>query len=542
LCGPFQTPLIGGAKYFLIIERKSKISSQMEEGNVSINHCTEAGINHKISPPYTPQHNPFSERGNRSVLEKARCIMLQSKLPMKYWAEAVSTATFLCNLIPKHEDQKTPYEIWYNTKPSLHRLKPFGCKAWLKIPTNHIKNKLGPKAWDGIFLGYENLASSFCILRLIDQKIIINRHVVFDEEKFPSLPSQQQSTEDVFKSFPSSNQMIEEEDTEESSSSTDSMSDEEEETYVDALEHQPSRIRIIGPRHPTLISSEINSNNILPYPRRQARANLANSNQVPKTFNEAITSPNKDEWNLAIKKELQNIENLKVWTLRERKDNDHPITSTWIFKEKTDDSGRVTKHKARLCAHGFHQIAGLDYQSTFSPTGRLSSLRASISFAAIYGYEFHQMDVQSAFLNAPLQEEICLEIPQGVPANKETQVLQLNKALYGLKQASLAWYKHLSNWLITSNFQCSITDPCVFWRKGKKPIWIYIHVDDLAIFGPNLNEFKEEIKSEFDIKDLGKANLLLEIKISHFNDGFGLNQEHYIKELADKYNIKDLVP
>ncbi|MBW0560830.1 hypothetical protein O181_100545 [Austropuccinia psidii MF-1] len=152
------------------------------------------------------------------------------------------------------------------------------------------------------------------------------------------------------------------------------------------------------------------------------------------------------------------------------------------------------------------------------------------------------MDVQSAFLNAPLQDEILLEISQGVSANKETQVLQLNKSLYGLKQASFAWYKHLSNWLITSNFQFSIINPCVFWRKGKKAIWIYIHVDDLAIFGPDLNYFKKEIKREFDIKDLGKANLLLGIKINNFNDGFAPDQQHYIKELAEKYNIKDLVP
>ncbi|MBW0528506.1 hypothetical protein O181_068221 [Austropuccinia psidii MF-1] len=152
------------------------------------------------------------------------------------------------------------------------------------------------------------------------------------------------------------------------------------------------------------------------------------------------------------------------------------------------------------------------------------------------------MDVQSAFLKALLKEEICLEIPEGVPANKSTQLLQLNKALYVLKQASLAWYKYLSNWLITSDFQCSLTNPCVFWRKGKKPIWIYIHVDDLVIFGPDWNEFKKEIKSKFEMKDLGKANLLLGIKINHFNDGFGLDQEHYIKELAYKYKMKDLIP
>ncbi|MBW0532219.1 hypothetical protein O181_071934 [Austropuccinia psidii MF-1] len=207
-----------------------------------------------------------------------------------------------------------------------------------------------------------------------------------------------------------------------------------------------------------------------------------------------------------------------------------------------DDSGKTIEYKACLCAHGFHQIAGLDYQSTFAPTGRLSSLRTLISFAAINKYEFHQMDVQSAFLNAPLKEDICLEIPQGVSADKETQVLQLNKALYGLKQASLAWYKHLSDWLMISGFKCSLTDPCVFWREGGNPIWIYVHVDDLAIFGPDLEDFKKEIKTKFEMKDLGKANLLLGIKINHLNDGFSIDQEHYIDELAEKYKIKDLIP
>ncbi|MBW0477147.1 hypothetical protein O181_016862 [Austropuccinia psidii MF-1] len=279
-------------------------------------------------------------------------------------------------------------------------LKPFGCKAWLKIPTNSIKNQFNSKAWDSIFLGYENEASSYCILRLSDQKIIISRHVIFYEEKFPSLPSQKQFSEDVVRIFSNPIQTADKEtqlnsNIEESSSNVDesSLSSENEETYVDALEQQPKRICVIGPRHPTIISNEIDSNNILPFSQRHTRANLTKITQIPKTFNEAMASPNKEQWNLAIKKELQNMENLNLWTPRNRTDNDHPITSTWVFKEKEEDSGRIIEHKACLCAHGFHQISGLDYQSTFAPTGRLSSLRALVSFAAIYKFNFHQMDV-----------------------------------------------------------------------------------------------------------------------------------------------------
>ncbi|MBW0536646.1 hypothetical protein O181_076361 [Austropuccinia psidii MF-1] len=310
LCGPFQTLSMAGAKYFLIIvdqmsgfittkflknksdcfnhfrifkllaENKftTKIKNILTDGggefiNKSFkNHCIESGINHITSPPYTPQHNPFAERGNQSILEKARCILLQSKLPTKFWAEAVSTATFLCNLIPKHENQKTPYEIWNNSKPPLHKLKPFGCKAWLKIPTHFIRNKFESKAWEGIFLGYENEASSYRILRVSDQKVIISKHVIFDESKFPSLSSQTQPMEDITKIFLFPRQSTEEEtnsdsNMEDSSSSVDSISldNEREKIFVDALEQQPKRIQVIGPRHPTLISSEINSNNILPF-------------------------------------------------------------------------------------------------------------------------------------------------------------------------------------------------------------------------------------------------------------------------------------
>ncbi|MBW0553297.1 hypothetical protein O181_093012 [Austropuccinia psidii MF-1] len=287
LCGPFQTLSMAGAKYLLIIvdqmsgfittkflknksdffnhfrifkllaENKftTKIKNILMDGggefiNKSFrNHCIESGINHIISPPYTPQHNPFAERGNQSILEKARCILLQSKLPTKYWAEAVLTATFLCNLIPKHENQKTPYEILHNSKPPLHKLKPFGCKAWLKIPTHSIKKKFKSKAWDGIFLGYENEASSYRILRVSDQKVIISKHLIFDKNKFPSLSSQTQPMEDITKILLFPRQSTEEEtnndsNMEDSSSSVDSASleNEREEIFVDALEQQPKRI------------------------------------------------------------------------------------------------------------------------------------------------------------------------------------------------------------------------------------------------------------------------------------------------------------
>ncbi|MBW0558501.1 hypothetical protein O181_098216 [Austropuccinia psidii MF-1] len=216
--------------------------------------------------------------------------------------------------------------------------------------------------------------------------------------------------------------------------------DEDKGPFVDALEQQLQQIRVIGPRHPKLISSNINSKNILQFCRRQPRTNLIKQEcSIPNSFEEERKSSNKDKWCLAIQKEILNINRLNVWTLRNETIKNNQISSMWIFKIKQDDSGKVTEYKARLCSHGFHQIEGLDYQKTFAPIGRLLSLQTLISFATINNYKFHKMDVRSTFLNAPLQQEICLEKPQGIEEDKKNQDLLLNKELYGLKQDSLSW-------------------------------------------------------------------------------------------------------
>ncbi|MBW0466956.1 hypothetical protein O181_006671 [Austropuccinia psidii MF-1] len=249
LCGPFQTPSMASAKYFLIIVDQmsgfittnflkntrdcfnhfctfkllvknkftTKIKSILTDGggefiNKSLkNHCLKSGINHIKSPPYTPQHNPFSER----------------------------------------ED----------------------------------------------------------VTRILS---------------FPNHSTEEETN---------SNSNIED-----SSSSIDSTSldNESKNIFVDALEQQSKRIRVIGPRHPTLISSKIDSNNILPFSRRHTGENLTNLTQTPRMFNEAMNSLNKEKWNFAIKKEPQNIEKLNVWTLRNKKDDDHPISISHLsqFLEK----------------------------------------------------------------------------------------------------------------------------------------------------------------------------------------------------------------
>ena len=103
------------------------------------------------------------------------------------------------------------------------------------------------------------------------------------------------------------------------------------------------------------------------------------------------------------------------------------------MKHATNKS--VEKYKACFLAKGFSQKEGIDYEETFAPVARYSSIRAIISVATEMGWQVHQMDIKTAFLNGFIEEEVYIEQPEGFDVeNKETHVCRLHRALYGLKQ------------------------------------------------------------------------------------------------------------
>ncbi|MBW0592552.1 hypothetical protein O181_132267, partial [Austropuccinia psidii MF-1] len=144
---------------------------------------------------------------------------------------------------------------------------------------------------------------------------------------------------------------------------------------------------------------------------------------------------------------------------------------------------------------------------------------------------------KSEFLNAPLSETVYLSIPQGLDLDKRKNCLHRNKAIYGLKQAPLSWYQRLKDWLVKVGFVACLLDPCVLHRQLLTPLWLYIHVGDIAIFGKDVSLFKKEITEEFDIKDVGTADLLLRVKINHSEEFFSLDQQHFTKSLLDLYGM-----
>jgi hypothetical protein len=141
------------------------------------------------------------------------------------------------------------------------------------------------------------------------------------------------------------------------------------------------------------------------------------------------------DWVMAMQEELNNFTRNEVWSLVERP-KQNVIGTKWVFRNKQDEDGVVTKNKARLVAKGYTQVEGLDFGETYAPMTRLEAIRILLAFVTHHNFKLHKMDVKSAFLNDPIFEEVYVEQPPGFENPQfPNHVYKLHKALYGLKQA-----------------------------------------------------------------------------------------------------------
>ncbi len=155
---------------------------------------------------------------------------------------------------------------------------------------------------------------------------------------------------------------------------------------------------------------------------------------------EAWSGENSANWKQATNSEYESLMKNNTWELVPPLEGKNIVGSRWVFKVKHGEDGSVDRSKARLVAQGYSQSEGVDYQEIFSPVVRYTSIRPLLAVANICDWEIHQMDVQTAFLQGELDEEIYMKQPEGyVDQEKPEYVCKLNKSIYGLKQAARCW-------------------------------------------------------------------------------------------------------
>ena len=159
------------------------------------------------------------------------------------------------------------------------------------------------------------------------------------------------------------------------------------------------------------------------------------------------------------------------------------IGTKWIFKNKSDEHGTVIRNKSRLVAQGYTYVEWIDFDETFAPVARLESIKILLAIISHLNFKLYQMDVNSAFLNGVLQEEVYVEQPKGfVDPHRSDDVYKLKRALYGLKRAPRTWYDRLTIYLTKHGFKRGFVDTTLFIRNDKNYFVVpQIYIDDIIL-------------------------------------------------------------
>ena len=260
----------------------------------------------------------------------------------------------------------------------------------------------------------------------------------------------------------------------------------------------------------------------------------------PKTYAQAMSSPLAKEWQKAMDKELENVQKAGTWVDATAPDGRTVVGSKWVYKTKRDQHGKIIKYKARIVAKGYSQVPGQDFDETYSPVARLTSLRIFVALAAYYDLELGQMDVVSAFLNGLLDKPIYMQCPKGYTLAAGMDCVKLLKALYGLKQAGRTWWEALDEYLKEMGFERISQDWGVYRYKGKKTVFLIVYVDDLLIAAQDketVRRTKEVLARRWEMTDAGEPQFMLGLKITRNRQRHQimLSQSAYIDTLLLRF-------
>ena len=488
--------------------------------------CDNNGITHNFSAPRTPQSNGVVERKNRTLQEMSRTMLNEQNIPQKFWCNAVDTSTYILNrVLIRPFLNKTPYELYKGKKPTLGYFRVFGSKCFI-LNTKDYLTKFDPKSYEGVFLGYSQNSKAYIVLNKETLRVEESLNVTFDESPPPSKTSPLVD-DDLVESQAIESQEILGNDKE------DELLNKELVNVKESKSHPLDGV-IGNINERTLRSKVQNESNYFCFV----------STIEPKNINEAI----KDEsWVIAMQEELNQFVRNDVWTLVPQPKSQTIIGTKWVFRNKMDENGIVSRNKARLVAQGYNQQEGIDYDETFAPVARLESIRILLAYACAHNFKLFQMDVKSAFLNGVINEEVYVAQPPGfIDFEKPNYVYKLKKALYGLKQAPKAWYDRLKTFLVDHKYTMGLVDNTLFTKKKDSHIIIVqIYVDDI-IFGSTCQElcvdFSKIMHDEFEMSMMGELNFFLGLQIKQLEDGIFFNQSKYIKDMLKKFGLEDSKP
>lgn len=368
-------------------------------------------------------------------------------MPLEYWPHACSTAVYLINRLPTPTlNNESPYSKVFGTQPNYTKLRSFSCLCypWLKPYTTH---KLDLKSKPCVFIAYSPTQSAYYCLELDSHKIYTSRHVHFVEHIFPfsektntSLPLPTLLDEwaplTLATLIPP---------TQLSPSSLTPIISTTSSTPTPSLNPTPL-FSAANPDHTTTPPSSpitpvsltpcttptpphtnrIASNPSSPHPTHKMSTRLQHGIRkpinklnlnaesvtvdVPKNITQALKSP---VWRKAMDEEINALVKNQTWNLVPPDTSQNVVGCKWIFRIKKDKDGNIIQYKARYVARGFNQRPGINYGETFSPVVKPATIRLILSLAVCQGWPLCQLDINNAFLQGTLTDDVYTIQPPG---------------------------------------------------------------------------------------------------------------------------------
>lgn len=266
----------------------------------------------------------------------------------------------------------------------------------------------------------------------------------------------------------------------------------------------------------------------------------------PKTYDEAMRSPEAHHWQRAMEEELDSQHNNNTWISGPRPPGKKVLPVRWVFTRKRNELGEVVRYKARLVVKGFMQREGVDFKEVFSPTAKWATMRVFMSLTAALNLDLEQLDVK-AFLHAPLEEDIWISQPPGFEEGDPRTACKLLKAVYGLKQAPRAWHIKVKSLLMDAGYSPSSVDPALFVKLNPRPSYCLVWVDDLLVAyhpdDPTGNDAIKRLEEEFEVtKGDGSFYLGVEINRNRALRQLKISQQLLIEDLLVEFGMSDCKP
>lgn len=523
--------------------------------------CADLGVAQQFAPAHTQQLNGVAERALQTLIQRASCMLHHAGVGEHLWAEALSTACYLYNRSPHtFLDGMTPFQAFTGSAPSLDHLRVFGCLCFVHVPKPQ-RGKLDARATPAIFVGYAINKPDSCYRVYIPstRKVIESIHVSFHEGTMymehasggkpvttaPALLQEGADSDQPAEDSPALGGA--------SSAGTATGAGRAGTITGDgaggagatdsagrAGTTNTNTNTTTDPRGPLTL--------LLPAP--QPRAFMAVTAD-PSSYKEALACPEADQWRQAMAQEMTALIKMGTWDVVELPPGRKAIGTKWVFKAKTNSSGVVVRYKARLVVQGFSQIEGVDYFDTYAPVANITTVRTLLAVAAMQDWELEQMDVDTAFLNAPVNEELYAAMPPGYQQTSSTGkplVYKLRRSLYGLKQAPKNWNSVFNQWLLDFGFDRSVADPCLYsFNSNSNVLHIALYVDDLIIASDSvvlLADFKQSVSAAFSMKQLGQLEFFLGIRITRDRASkiICLDQSTYIDSVLSRFGMSTCKP